>query len=419
MKTRLLILPFILMCGFHILYAQETVTPYHTAIPSNIIPKGLGVNIHFTDAKPGEMQMLAEAGFHWVRMDFFWSNIEKKRGVYDFTAYDHLVSSLHKYHLKAIFILDYGNPLYDNGMSPHGPDAIKAFAKWAAASVKHFAGNNFLWEMWNEPNIGFWKPKPDVNEYIHLALATGKAIKKATPDEAFIGPATSGIALDFLKSCFQAGLLQYWDAVSLHPYRQLNPETAVKDYQAVRRLIGKYAPPGKSIPVISGEWGYSAAWKGFDAEKQGSMLAREFLTNLSAGIPLSIWYDWHNDGDNTKDAEDNFGTVNYVYHPTGNPVYDIKPAYLAAKTLMHALDGFHFEKRLPVNNNADYVLLFKKRKNICYTVWTTEQAHIISLIMKSKKYRLLGYTGNESGIKKISGKTIEIMLTNTPQYLIW
>ncbi len=29
---------------------------------------GLGVNIHFTDPKPGEIKMISAAGFRWVRM---------------------------------------------------------------------------------------------------------------------------------------------------------------------------------------------------------------------------------------------------------------------------------------------------------------------------------------------------------------
>ena len=43
--------------------------------------------------------------------------------------------------------------------------------------------------MYNEPNIGFWKPKPDVKQYVKLALAVGKALREAEPGELYIGPA--------------------------------------------------------------------------------------------------------------------------------------------------------------------------------------------------------------------------------------
>src|SRR5450755_172747 len=61
---------------------------------SPTLERGLGVNIHFTDPKPGEIKMIAAAGFRWVRMDFVWEQTEKTRGHYDFTAYDRLLDSL-------------------------------------------------------------------------------------------------------------------------------------------------------------------------------------------------------------------------------------------------------------------------------------------------------------------------------------
>src|SRR5260370_38226496 len=51
----------------------------------------LGVNIHFTDARPGEIKMIADAGFRWVRMDFKWDATERERNHYDFSEYDRLL----------------------------------------------------------------------------------------------------------------------------------------------------------------------------------------------------------------------------------------------------------------------------------------------------------------------------------------
>jgi polysaccharide biosynthesis protein PslG len=163
--------------------------------------------------------------------------------------------------------------------------------------------------MYNEPNIGFWKPKPDVQQYIKLAVAVGEALRQIAPEEAYIGPATSQIDLPFLEACFKAGLLQHWSAVSVHPYRQEAPETVAGEYAQLRRLIVQYAPQGKKVPILSGEWGYSAAWRNYDEAKQGRLLPRQWLINLLNDVPLSIWYDWHDDGTDPKNAEHHFGTV--------------------------------------------------------------------------------------------------------------
>src|SRR5437016_2614736 len=116
---------------------------------SETLEQGLGVNIHFTDPQPGEMKMIADAGFRWVRMDFVWADTERAPGRYDFSAYDRLMQSLDQFRLHALFILDYRNVLYDNGAPPRSERAIQAFATWAVAAAKHFAGRGIIWETYN------------------------------------------------------------------------------------------------------------------------------------------------------------------------------------------------------------------------------------------------------------------------------
>jgi len=313
--------------------AQAGVPPLPTLAP----PDGLGVNIHFTHAKPGELEMIRAAGFKWVRMDFTWAATEKVKGKYDFSPYDQLLADLDKHGMHALLILDYGNPLYaDPGETmpiTHraGTDEFRnAYAKWAAAAVKHFAGRGCIWEIWNEPNIkNFWAPAPSAAEYVALAKAATSAIHEAAPGEPLIGPACSGINLVFLAACFQGGLLKDWSAVSVHPYRQNDPGTVAADYARLRNLIKLYEPAGK--PIISSEWGYSTSWKGFDEGKQAKYLKTEFSTNIVSGIPLSIWYDWRDDGVTLDDPEHRFGLVRHDYHAGGSPVFDPKPAYDAMK----------------------------------------------------------------------------------------
>ncbi len=388
-------------------------------LPKLVVPDALGVNIHFTDPRPGEMKMLAEAGFRWVRMDFTWASIEREKGKYDFTAYDRLMAALEPHNIRARFILDYSNPHYDNGLSPVSDEGRKAFARWAAAGARHFRGRGILWEMYNEPNIGFWKPQPDVKQYIQLALEVGKALREAAPEELYIGPATSQIDLPFLEECFKAGLLEYWSAVSVHPYRQTAPETVAPEYAALRQLIAKYAPKGKSIPILSGEWGYSAVWKHFDVEKQGRFLPRQWLVNLANGVPLSIWYDWHDDGLDPKEPEHHFGTVLHEYHAGRDPVYDPKPAYHAAKTLTRLLGGYTFSKRLIVDDEQDHVLLFARGDEVAVAAWTTASTPSTVLIPASPgRFNVTSHTGEKLPAVSAHAKGLSVILTDSPRYFV-
>jgi hypothetical protein len=349
-------------------------------VPSSvIIPDGLGYNIHFTDAKPGEMEQLAASGAKIVRMDFGWGGTEREKGIYDFSAFDRLTDTLEKHKIRPVYILDYSNRHYDDGQSPRSEEGRKAFARWAAAAAVHFKDRGIIWEMYNEPNIQFWKPEPKVEDYIKLALEVGKALREAAPNEIYIGPGTAQnptlhtIDFQFIEECFKAGLLNYWDAVSVHPYRQTNPETVFAEYAKLRALIDQYAPKGVIIPIISGEWGYSSAWQNFNDEIQGKYLPRQWMINLAFKVPVSIWYDWHDDGADAEEAEHHFGTVNYDYYADKTPVYEPKPSYIAAKTFIETFRGYRYNKRLMTSSGDDvFVFVFgKENKEMKLAVWTT------------------------------------------------
>jgi hypothetical protein len=385
-----------------------------------VIPDSIGVNIHFLNPQPKEMEMLAASGARWVRMDFAWDEIEKAPLQYDFSKYDNLVKTLEFYKLSPYFIFDYTNKLYDNGMSPYTEEGRRAFAQWASASVEHFQGQGIIWEMYNEPNWRFWRPKPNVHDYIMLALEVGEAIRTVAPSEVYVGPAGAVIDLGFLEACFRAGLLNYWSAVSVHPYRQREPESVAEEFRKLRELIATYATQGKQVPIIAGEWGYSSTWnwKGMDEAKQGKLLAREFLNNLASGVPLTIWYDWHDDSADPKDPQSHFGIVRFPYQPDSPQLYSPKPAYFALKTLTSVLHGYRFSKRLPVGSPDDYVLLFTKEKDVRIVAWTTSPAEQ-KVIIPANRGRFsitdhLGQSLRPAGTHK--GK-LGITLTDAPQYL--
>jgi hypothetical protein len=382
-------------------------SPSPTGLPSAVVPNGLGVNIHFVEPPAKDIAMIAAAGFGFVRMDFFWSGIERQKGQYDFSGYDHLVAALARRGIRALFILDYGNPLYDDGLSPRTDAGRGAFARFGAAAAAHFRGRGVIWELWNEPNISFWKPRPNVDDYMALAKAVLPAVRRADPQATIGAPATSQIDMTFLERCFQQGLLGLVDAVSVHPYRGAPPETAARDYDRLRALIARYAPKGKErLPILSGEWGYSAA--GMPPEQQGQYLARQFLTNLMNDVPLSIWYDWHDDGRNPKDNEQNFGTVTWDYRP--------KPSYLAAQTLIRELRGYRFLRRQPLPSANDYAALFTHGAARKLVVWTTGAAHAVALPADLSATAAVGMTGEARPLTTEAGK-LTLELSGSPQYV--
>jgi hypothetical protein len=92
---------------------------------------------------------------------------------------------------------------------------------------------------------------PRVENYCKLVAEAAPLIRKADPSGILLAPATSGIPFDGLENCFKQGLLQWIDALSVHPYRPQAPETVVKDYDRLRKLLTQYTAQGKQIPLPS------------------------------------------------------------------------------------------------------------------------------------------------------------------------
>ncbi|MCS6950354.1 MAG: glycoside hydrolase family 5 protein [bacterium] len=378
-------------------------------VPEPVVPAPFGVNIHFTRAPERELELLREGGFRTVRMDLFWHEIEKQKGAYDFSDYDVLVRDMTARGIRILFILDYSNQFYDEGVAPYTDEGRAAFARYVEAAVKRYAGKGILWEIWNEPNIyPFWRPKPNVEDYAQLAHVVIDTIRRVAPGEFIVAPASSGFPWEFFETLGQRGVLQRLDAVTVHPYRPHHPETAGADYRRLRLLLDRYSPR-KYLPILSGEWGYSDIWTGMDMQKQARYLVRQWLTNLTHDVFLSIWYDWKNDGEDPKEPEHHFGTVYHDLRP--------KPAYLATKTLTSTLDGYRYLRRLALPNPEDYLLLFRKGDSLALAAWTAGEPHPITLNLPRGTMQVVDLMGKTRSVA-VSGAPFVLDLSQELQYLL-
>ncbi len=147
-------------------------------------------------------------------------------------------------------------------------------------------------------------------------------------------------------------------------------------------------------------------------------MPREFLSNLAEGVPLTIWYDWHDDSANPQEPESHFGIVHFPYSADGHSVYSPKPAYLALKTLSGALDGYRFTRRLPVGGANDYVLLFTKGTAIRLAAWTTSPgSRKASIPGLQGQFAITDHLGQSPKPATAHKGKLAITLTDAPQYL--
>ena len=383
---------------------------------------GLGVNLHFTSTTQALAQIarLAGSGLRVARMDLTWSVVEQQRGRYNFASYDPVINALTAHGIRPLCILGYSNMLYETVPSPSstavGPhtDALRqAFARFAAAAAAHYKGRGIIWELWNEPdNVRFWSPTPSPSGYMALVKAVVPELRRAGPSALIIAPALTGLssqypaAWNYLENCFSLGLPGLVDAISAHPYRQSAPETVTADYQRLRALITRYAPKNKArMPIYNSEWGYSDTWVSRD--QQAAYFTRLSLINILSGLPVSIWYDWQDDGNDPRQQEDNFGLLTW----NGQP----KPVYAAAQTLVRELGGYHFSRRL--TSGQDYGLLFINGSAQKQVIWTTGSSHLVTLsTSNASSITITSLTGGKRTQPVIGGKTA-LNINGDPQYI--
>ncbi len=316
--------------------------------------QGFGVNIHSQSYTYEDLDMMEEAGFKIIRTDMLWHEIEKEKGVYDFSTFDQLLSELDKRNIRPYLILDYGNPLYGCTTSVTTTQCMEGYKNFIKMAVARYKQYNPIWEIWNEPDvIHFWYPQPAYQEYTNLVKEAVFVIKSVDPRAVVIGPAVGNLnyPYPFLEECFKRGLLDYVDAVSVHPYREPPLESVIDDYANLRNLIKQYNPDNPDIPIIAGEWGESSSQSLRNEENQAKYLLREFLINLYQGIPVTIWYKWKDDGTSDK-KKDNWGMIT-------RENFTAKQALNSFTEMTKILQDTDFIERINYYDSEVFLLLFK------------------------------------------------------------
>lgn len=193
-----------------------------------------------------QMQMIAEAGFGWIRQQFPWEDIEihgrgdfeDRRnvdaiGVVDAWAkYDQIVALAEQYGVRIIARID--NPPAWTHADPNigafaPPDDIQDYVNFASAVAERYRGRIQHYQIWNEPNIfPEWGNQPvDPEAYTDMLCRTYRALKAIDPEIVVISAALSPtVALTpenlnefiFLQRMYDAGAADCFDILSAQAY---------------------------------------------------------------------------------------------------------------------------------------------------------------------------------------------------------
>jgi hypothetical protein len=192
------------------------------------------------------MEMVASAGFHWIRQEFPWEDIEI-HGPGDFTdrrhdpprsaweKYDHIVDLAEAQDIQIIARLS-NPPAWSRTMGDEAgpfapPDDLDTYGDFVETVVRRYQGRIHYYQIWNEPNIyPEWGERPvNAAEYAELLKVGYTRAKAVDPDVVIIaGALAATIELDrhphgladalFLQQLYDAGAAPYFDVLAMQGY---------------------------------------------------------------------------------------------------------------------------------------------------------------------------------------------------------
>ena len=390
---------------------------FSSSVKSKSIDKNghLGVGTHmlrYNDEEIGKVsELLDNAGITWIRDEYYWDNIEKEKGKYDF-KYDGYIDSITGKGNNVLVILDYGNPLY--GGTPHDEEGYKAYADYCYALATHLKGKVDTFEIWNEWSGGFGGGYgPEI--YAEMLKHAYPAIKKANPDATVITCATADVDLGWIRKVLEIAGPEYMDGISVHPYAYpASPESGglKSNIRKVHQLAKEY---GKDVMVWCTEMGYPSTPDMIDEFTSGAYKARIYIyaQTLPENDKLCL-DDFQNDGIEANNNEHNFGMIR-TWKDINSP-FSAKPGYLAIANASNILGDAKFCEVTAEDDNYQIYRFDKDGKGIL-ALWMLDGSENVSLDVGCDEVTLIDWMGNEQAVTTTEG-VVTVSATERPEYIV-
>jgi hypothetical protein len=371
---------------------------------------GIGVHINEPRYDNSEVEA-AQLGFRHARTDAYWSESEKLPGEYDFPADEDVKTQAFKAAgIDMLPISVYSNPMYDGGKTPSSPVGIQAYSNYTSAIMDHFNPgsieiyNEFNWHL-NNGDCG-----ATAACYLGLLQPAVDKVKTAYPGTTIVGPSTAHMDDAFMTELYQAGGLNYLDAVSFHPYDELNigAETLLPILTQANARMKEYNN-GQTKPIWLTEMGWTSGKVG--ESNQANFLARSQTIAFANGVERFYWYDLVNDNLDITDGEGNFGLLRQFSESV--PAFAPKPAAMAQAMLARKIADKAYASQDALDDTA-FSYAFGSGASVTRVAWATAPT-TVSYATK-KPVAVTTQYGKTSLLKPVDGR-ISISLSDQVVYL--
>jgi hypothetical protein len=246
-----------------------------------------------------------------------WNDIEGRRGHYDWSRLDQIVSDAQQHHQQVTLVTAMTPHAYaaNPTLPPRRITAYQAFLRHAMKRYRDFHGRRGIssYQVWNEANVvNFWTGTP--YQMARLTKAAWQVRNRVDPGATIVSPALTARLPSQQKWAAEyeaqridgVPVWHYYDvaAFNLYPLPQFGariatPEDAMVLLGQVRALLRQAGVPARK-PIWNTEvnYGLQTGLKGgthaipIPKSRQTANVIRTYLLNAAAGVKRVFWYSY-------------------------------------------------------------------------------------------------------------------------------
>ncbi|RYX86347.1 hypothetical protein EON83_01365 [bacterium] len=368
-----------------------------------------GLNIDRETALMGALNM------RMCRYDFNWHVVQPNGpDEWKWDVYDRLIAAFVRNRVTPESIMAYSTKWGSTGPTDtadwsdwaKAPPRIEPYTKFLTETVKRYGPTSpyklRYWEIWNEPDIAFWKGTAE--QYGELFDASMKAIKAVDPNAMIMN---GGFSETRRRPTF---ISDWWKASKIHPdivalHSHMDPQGL---YSADSHF--KSDVPDWKGQIWMNEAGYSS-FRGGSERDQAQYLIKKIAISASLGHRAYLWYDLRDDGTDNNEIEHNWGLVKRDFQP--------KASLNAAYTCTSLLGGKRFVKALPVGDGLSALLFEGPGKNGVETTlvtWANRKNTVIPRFLVGAKSGTTTNLLGQSTAVNAKGGLLGYTISSSPQF---
>ncbi|WP_034991560.1 hypothetical protein [Liquorilactobacillus vini] len=256
-----------------------------------------------------------------------------------------------------------GDGFNEETQSFYSSDMLEKIKNSCLEIYQVLKGGDVVYEGWNEPNGGFWSPKPYSENQTNPSIVSAstameiwlaKQGRNIDPTATFTGPSMFQApdydvvygAVDnnrkYVNMTAQFGLYDVLDAVCIHPYMQQSIENGSPE-----ALLSMGEMKVTNLPLVSNEFGFfvydksngNTLWQGaWDPHTASALTLRQILImDLTGYSIIAMW----GSGDGEMGVTSNAGNI----LSTGK----------AIQWLLAELNGYTLDSKIEIADHTGYI----------------------------------------------------------------